>query len=73
MDHQARTTTNNTDKKMLYINWPYHPNGIRHQDIHRIYNDTLQPLLNYDLMKIAVLRPKKPEGFPHKIKSNTAK
>jgi hypothetical protein len=58
MDHQTKTTTNNTDKKILFINWPYHPNGIRRQDIRRIYNDTLQPLLSYDLMQLAVSRPK---------------
>jgi len=57
-DHQTRTTINNTEKKVLYINWPYHPNGIHCQDIRHIYNDTLQPLLSYDLMQIAVLRPK---------------
>jgi hypothetical protein len=57
MDHQTKTTTNNTDNKVFFINWPYHPNGIRRQDIRRIYNDTLQPLLSYDLMQLAVLRP----------------
>jgi len=57
-DHQTRTTTNNTDKKVLYVHWPYHPNGIHRQDICHIYNDTLQPLLNFDLMQIAVSRPK---------------
>ena len=50
IDHRSRSATNNTDLNV--------PNGLQCQGVRRIYNDTLKPLLNYDHMQIAVLRPR---------------
>jgi hypothetical protein len=57
IDYRSSSTTMDTDSKVLFIHWPYHPNRLQRKDIRRIYNDTLQPLLSYDHMHIAVSRP----------------
>ena len=48
----------NNDNNMLYIHWTYHPNGIQQQDIHNIYNHTLQGINNFEHMTIAISHPK---------------
>jgi hypothetical protein len=42
--------------KVLYIHWVFHPNGLQRSDIRMAYNKTLQPLLDYDKMTVAISR-----------------
>jgi hypothetical protein len=46
------------ERNTLFIHWLHHPNGLKNSDIKRIYNQTLQPHLNYRRTSIAVSRPK---------------
>jgi hypothetical protein len=43
--------------KVLYIHWVFHPNRLQRSDIRMAYNKTLQPLLDYDKMTVAISRP----------------
>jgi hypothetical protein len=42
----------------LSIHWDYHPNGLNRSDIRSIYNNTLQQVVNYNKITIAISRPK---------------
>jgi len=42
----------------LFIPWTHHPSGLQRSDIHRIYNQTLQPCDIQDRMVVTLSRPK---------------
>jgi hypothetical protein len=55
--NEARRSPPVPHSKVLYIHWVFHPNGLQRSDIRMAYNKTLQPLLDYDKMTVAISRP----------------
>jgi hypothetical protein len=58
LDHVSVNNSNDASSKILYVHWPYHPNGLKQQKIRQIYNDMLQHALDYEHMQVAISRPK---------------
>jgi hypothetical protein len=56
--HTAHYTTTNTSNT-LFIHWKFNPFDIQRSDLIRYYNKTLEQLLDYDKVTVAILRPKK--------------
>lgn len=48
----------NNNTKTLFIHWMHHLNGLKNATIRKIFNDMLQPFLNYDKTLIAIARPR---------------
>ena len=48
--------------KTLYIHWTFHPNGMQRRDIRNAFKNTLQPVLDYNKMIVAISRPKNLRG-----------
>jgi hypothetical protein len=57
LDKNPTTTYQEANPNTLFIHWVYHPHGIQHQEIRRLYNETLKPILNYNNMQVAISRP----------------
>jgi hypothetical protein len=56
--HCQRPPNQNQDTGIIYIHWEYHPHGVQRKDIRDIYRKTLEPLLDYKKMTVAISRPK---------------
>ena len=66
--HPQRPQNQNQDTDTIYIHWEYHPHGVQRKDIREIYRKTLEPLLNYEKMTVAISQPKHSnENSPHKF------
>jgi hypothetical protein len=58
LDNPHRHNSDNQDTNTLYIHWEYHPHGLQRKDIREIYNKTLEPLLEYNKMTVAIAHPR---------------
>ena len=52
-----RNSDSTNNDRTIFIHWTHHPNGLKSNQIKGIYNQTLQPQLNYDKTIVAVSRP----------------
>jgi hypothetical protein len=57
LDNPCQRETHNHNKNNLYIHWECHPLGIQRNDIREIYGKTLEPVLDYDKMTVAIACP----------------
>jgi len=57
LDNPILNTQPVTTSKTLYIHWPFHPNCLKRGDIRNAFKTTLQPLLDYEKMTVAISRP----------------
>jgi len=49
-----RNSDSTNNDRTIFIHWTYHPNGLKSNQIKGIYNQTLQPQLNYDKTIVAL-------------------
>jgi hypothetical protein len=52
--HNTTANTSNT----LFIHWKFNPFDIQRSDLRRYYNSTLEHLLDYNKVTVAISRPK---------------
>jgi len=50
--------TSQTNSNTLYIYQIYHPYGIQRNDIRKLFNKILEPILDFDRMTVAMSRPR---------------
>jgi hypothetical protein len=50
--------TSQTNSNTLYIYQIYHPYGIQSNDIRKLFNIILEPILDFDRMTVAMSRPR---------------